>query len=287
MVYLETHNPHRKVVIDLSDQQRIIIPQALDECDFYFKRSFDPKGYESSKVKPYGLYYATTSPVEYDLITRTICSNSNRRIWLKKPRQAVRNLKSALQLKNKIIQESPEAPYLTGEQKVFFQTRLFRPQKQAERNEERIAFVKALKRELGDAFVGGIVDCPNSRNYKLGNLISEHRSDQKTYLNLIQNSAICISTTGVYLSTPCKISEYLKLGRCILSNPIHDKLPQPLVEGTHINSFRTIEECIKKSTQLLNDPKRVREMQLNGFNYYNEHASPEVAVRRLLKLATS
>lgn len=275
-----------KILIDFNDTQALTVPQALEECDFYFKRSFTPSGYENKRVMPYGLYYTTSSPHEKSLIKRALCANHTRGFWKSNPRKALKNIQSALTYR-KNRPNIPTSRELTNDvsSKILFQTRLFAPGFRSvdPQNSQRCELVRRLRDEFQDLYRGGIIEDHNS-NLVLPDpeLLSTENTDPQNYYSLIRQHPICISTVGIGTSTPCKIAEYLGMGRCIISNPILDQLPVPLEHGKNILFYETPEECIQLCKEMLEDADKRHRIQQAAREYFVSHASPEATMRRVL-----
>ena len=55
--------------------------------------------------------------------------------------------------------------------------------------------------------------------------------DNESYLSIVQNAKLVISTNGFGNSLPWKLAEYLKNGKCIISEKLSHKLFEPLIDS--------------------------------------------------------
>ncbi len=173
----------------------------------------------------------------------------------------------------------PHSPTKYG---VFFITRLFDLGKGlTDFSRERIELVKALKKEFGPRFHGGILKNRLSERYCPRDLLYSKVS-RRQFTKTLKESDIVVSTLGVGESNPWKLAEAIAGARCIVSEPLRFELPAPLEEGVHIRKFVTVDDCLRTCQELIRNPESIREMKENVWAYYQQHGKAEKLMARIL-----
>ena len=92
-----------------------------------------------------------------------------------------------------------------------------------------------------------------------------------------------ISTRGLFHSTPWKLSEYFSTGIAVVTQPIANTPLDPLIEGMHMLTFQSEDECLRHCALLLDHPDQAARMQLARRAYYESSVEPMAVVRRCLQ----
>lgn len=148
-------------------------------------------------------------------------------------------------------------------------------------NNARIKLIRELKKQFKNRFIGGIF----SKNRIIENAIDcqSYYMDRSTYLELLNKAAIVISTNGFGKSVPWKIAEYLKLGKCIVSEKFIHETPEPLIDGIHYQTFNNIGDCIRICKELLLDIEQTKIIGENALDYYNKNVKPKNLIENHLR----
>ncbi|MEE8113169.1 MAG: hypothetical protein V3T23_02325 [Nitrososphaerales archaeon] len=290
------------VGFDMGDYPHIASIEGLDLCDIYVKRSYDssllsslPSGYRQ-KVVPLGMYHAC-SPKQPFAETHLILSacvgaaslgiSAFRKTLVNTTRLLVRSAfgrQAAFPMVDRFRQLRS-----IGQQTVFFHTRIWDPnihksfygRNIREVNAFRKSLVSALRDNLGEKFIGGIIendyarrDCPD--------LISSHSADFSTYMNLLKNSRIAITETGLHASTGSRLPEYFAAGRCIVSEPLEFEIPIPPTDGIEWHTYQDVDSCMEVCIDLLNDIVSVDSAMTKAATYYDQHVMPEKQIETLI-----
>lgn len=241
---------------------------APEKAVCYFKRTFRRSTYPEN-VYPYGLYYPCRPTAYLD-----------RDIW-RHPRRAWRyRSRAAFEID----------PLVPAERKVLFLTRLWEPTPAHGRegttmdqlNTMRGETVRVLGMAFGERFIGGLADTPLART-RYPDLITDTAKD--TYMRALRRCAIGVTTTGLHQSTGAKVPEYMAASRCVITEPILNALPEPLIEGKNILTFQTPEQCAEACSQLLDDHDRIEEMRQANYEYYMRSIRPVAIISRCLRIA--
>ena len=105
-------------------------------------------------------------------------------------------------------------------------------------------------------------------------VILERAFRRKEYIRMTQRCLVGIYTRGLHHSLAFKLPEYLAASMCIVSDPLRNELPQPLVAERHFLEFRTPEECAAQCERLLRDPDTARAMRCENRAYYRRWVAP-------------
>jgi hypothetical protein len=295
----------RRVAIDLLDRSDIVDGAALAACDVYFKRSiFAPDlqalraqpGIQNSlgKVRPWGLNFpchsAGSKVQRWSLVTRCFAKLVARAV-LRGPQAAIRVAQEVRQfacLPNatqfEVAEQQPLEPL------VVFQSRLWEPHEAApdnadEVNRLRVDVVRALRRGLGRAFLGGLVATPLSRRLYPDEVVAPEQSRMGNYAALSRRALIGVYTRGLHHSTAFKLPEYLAGSKVIVAEGLRNELPEALERDRHWISFRDPEECVTRCQELLKDLPRCPALRRAAGEYYRRHVEPTAHVRWTLEEA--
>jgi hypothetical protein len=288
----------RWVAFDTSDHSDFFFTEALGRCDVYFKRSYYgphldrlPAG-DRGKVLPFGLNYPCAAPGTKSLIVRHwlaaaagLCRRSPG-LAARRGRDLLRYLRTYLaQLDFRLFEQPPDAPVVP---RVLFQTRLWEPEKSdddlAQVNEERVRLIRALRKALGERFHGGVVPTPFARRH-YPDVLEERTYRRQDFLRMMQASLVGVYTRGLHHSLAFKLPEYLAASMCVVSEPLRNPLPQPLVPGAHYQEFRDAEECVARCERLLSRPAEAREMRRANHDYYRCWVAPAEHLWNCLRAA--
>lgn len=260
---------------------------ALDQADFYFKRSDCPEKNQAlfpeycHKIYPLGFNYHVTFPG----------TPFAEPLWKAATKQLLGRVPNRYFTPNRFegISASPG-----GAPKILFLTRLWDDQEpglpesvRQERiqiNRMRIDIIRALKQGFGDLFTGGLNDTPLSRKLAPDLIVSPSLTERKQYLRTLHSHDICIASTGLHDSIGWKTGEYVAAAKAIVSEPLRYQVPGQFQEGTHYLSYTTTEECLNAVQTLLADPHRLLAMKKANELYYQTHLRPDILVKNTLEI---
>ena len=166
------------------------------------------------------------------------------------------------------------------QKQILYSTRLWKGHD--ELNESRIMLAYKL-REHFDGAIAGVSDSPLSRKL-CPDLILPHKvTRRKNFIDLINCSAVCITTTGLWNSTGWRFGEFVSAGKAILSEPLHFKVPGDFQEGKNYLAFSSIDDALCKCEMLLRDPYKRMAMEIQNLDYYFQYLKPDVLIMNTLK----
>lgn len=304
IVLLDLRHPakgSRRVAIDLSDLADHFSMPMLEDSDVYFKRSFlSPivralPSASRERVIPFGLNFAAISqsaiPTHIRIAT-LLLTDSIGRLGLRHGPSALRtfrtNCRRVFGIPAARIFESSEPPERTApDQTVLLQTRIWPPEPSPENlqavNAERIALVRALRKEFGNHFIGGIVADGFSRSNCPPEALVHQGTNRWEYAGSLRRATIGVYVRGLHDSMAFKMAEYLAAGLCIVSEPLKHELPVPLVAGLNHLVFHTPEECAAQCRRLASRPEESTRMRAANREYYRRWVAPKSSVANLLR----
>ena len=134
----------------------------------------------------------------------------------------------------------------------------------------------------GITFEGGFIPSQlGNENFK--HLHLNETLTQSEYINKLQRSIFAFNTPAVWNCHGWKLGEFLCMGKAIISTPLSNDLPAPLIHGESIHIVNNQQDLID-AIQLLNENDSYRmKLEKNAREYYDKYVSPEASIR-LLKI---
>lgn len=290
-----------RICFDMGDGKRILAQKQLQECDWYFKRSFYESIYSSmpqelrSKILPYGLNYVCTNKngLAYKIqlaLRSAINTNEPGKAAYKESLKLVVSTLRFIDKKCYLAHSDFEVePNVPAHPKIVFQTRVWDPQPFGadapnvhKLNDFRAKISLALRTNFGADFIGGLQRTSYAIKH-YSDCLSPHSDDQIDYLKTVKDCLIGVSTIGLHNSTPWKLAEYLAASRCIISERLNYELPVRLQEDINYLTFSTPEECVTACEKVLNNPGLIQKMRLANWIYYQEQVKPDALIWRCLR----
>ena len=273
----------------------------LEQCDFYFKRSFsrthvDGFKRHAGKIFPLGLQYSVLpdSPDRH-AVRRAFALAKGLNAKLLSLIDAVDGanlLKYAAR-----VRDLESLPNYDLPARVLFLVTAYDPYDHPDRskakieeyiclNETRARCIQVLRKELGPNFLGGFThNAYTTRKYREF-LVAEPRvTGKKRYLETLKSYPICIATTGLHGSIGWKFAEYIALSKAIVSEKLNYEVTGDLREGRNYLEFSTPEQCAERCTRLIEHRATRNALMLNNALYYQSHLRPDALVlNSLLKV---
>ena len=173
---------------------------------------------------------------------------------------------------------------------ILFQTRVWEPEQTSENleqvNDERAVLVRLLRKTFGPRFRGGLVPTPFARQ-RYPDVLLEEAYRRTDFIRMVKRNLIGVYTRGLHNSLAFKLPEYLAASMCIVSDPMLNQLPEPLVAGEHFLEFHDPDQCLAQCERLLSRPDEAREMRRRNHDYYEQWVAPAQHLQRCLERATS
>ncbi|HUI06882.1 MAG TPA: hypothetical protein VL486_07730 [Verrucomicrobiae bacterium] len=293
----------KMLCIDLRDRSDVANPAALERCDLYFRKSYYAPDLANlpeelrRKVRPLGLIFPCRSAPMDGLALRVLARKFGEALQAAEGRRLIRFPREAVgmvrwYLSVPLSTKFQEPPETTVDRRIVFQTRVWReeeviPDSSTEVNELRAGVIRALRREFGARFQGGLIPTPYARQH-YPDLVCTHRdARRRAYVAASKRSLIAVYTRGLYHCNAWKLGEYLAGSKCVVAEGLRDELPKPLREGTNYLGFGTPSECVDQCRRLLDDADLASSMRLANYQYYCEEVDPPSCIRKCLNRAYS
>lgn len=285
---------------DTHDARELALSE-LDECDFYFKRSYLPEMVESlparyrGKVLPLGLNYRVLPDVmDLFAVRRSLTVSGLSRASLSAIKQALDVCnRFGFQPRQSQLEAPPEP---RAEPKVLFLVAAYDPHDDPTRTEEKIhdrrvidemraACLRLLKRELGSRFTGGFTPSDFVRRTYPELIAPPESTAQENYLRTLRSYPICVASTGLHGSTGWKLAEYVALSKAVLSERLVYDLPGGFANGRNYLEFTSPEDCVRGALKLIEDCALRRRIMRNNWNYYRDYLRPDILVKNAITSA--
>jgi len=296
-VRLDFYPPgQRKLILafDLADSSTNFKKGALEEADVYFQRSYHPPDVERlpepyrRKILPWGLNYACRSLRSAFSVLRAgvteavfdVDDNASRR-------RVLPTVVGYFRL------NSPKRFFYPAskpkEKLVVFQTRVWTTSGRGTDgdqgvNELRAEMVRLLRKEFGKRFVGGLVPNEMARKY-YPDLLARQSGQQSAYVRLLRRSLVGVYTRGLHHSTAWKLPEYLSSTMCVVSEPIRNRLQDPVQAGRHYLEYTTPHDCVDACVRIFEDRHMETWLRENAEAYYQRSIEPTRHMERCLDAA--
>ena len=148
-------------------------------------------------------------------------------------------------------------------------------------NLRRAHFMRACKAIHNLRFEGGFVADSTSSKEKFADLLTTGVS-MTEWVEKTKRSSFVFNTPAFWDCHGWKLGEYLALGKCILSTPLSNDLPAPLVHGEHIHIVEPTEDAITEAVKyILANPDYRHILERNAKAYWEQYGTPEQSLNRL------
>lgn len=286
---IQKHNPQnmaivmaeyhgKRIIYDMMDgyQNPEGMKKLLDDCDYYFKRSYSTQknqvlGFDeyNKKIYPLGMNYMVSckgNPYSKESLKSMLF-----KLRGDKPNSYFTSDKFACPV-----------IYKEGLTKVIFFTRLWDGENTI--NNTRIEVIRQLKKEFGGKFMGGIRDSELARRLAPDIIVSKRQTERGRYLRMVQDSDICIGSTGLHDSIGWKTAEYVVMGKAIVCEELKYEVPGGFSPEKNYIPFSDAEGCVNAVEKLVNDPEYMYQMKLNNLMYYYQYLMPDRMIKRTLEI---
>lgn len=282
----------RRVCFDIHDRSYLFSKAELQASDVYFKRSHFPPDVEKlepaarAKVAPFGPIFGPGSRSGMlSLLAGWLRYAAARP---KRAKDTLKRLSDYLRLPQ--TRDFERKPDHDLPPKVLLQTRLWMESEVTgapyapEVNEERVGVVRALRKALGDRFVGGALPTPFSQK-AFPDVVCHWDTRRSAYLKTMQSCLIGIYTRGLHDATAWKLGEYTAASMCIVASGLRDTFVEPFTDPRNYLGFETPEACVEHCVRLLENREESRAMARANHEYYLKHIRPAKQMRRWIQQA--
>jgi len=142
-------------------------------------------------------------------------------------------------------------------------------------NKDRCTFIRICKSIKSVTFEGGLLGKNDSSIALFQDVIYKNEMSISDYIDKTKRSVLVFNTPAFWSCHGWKLGEYLALGKAILSTPLSNDLPVPLVHGVNIHIVENNEPEIKKAVNLLlsDDIYRIK-LEKGAREYWEKYGTP-------------
>lgn len=271
----------------------------LDDCDFYFKRSYSPSVIatlpleQRNRIEPLGLNYRVLpNGVDWFAARRGLALYA---------RPIRRGLKEALDVRNRFgyrprLREMEAPPDPSAEPRVLFLAATYDPYDDPGRtpdkiedrisiNETRAHCIRLLKGALGKRFTGGFASSAFACKQYPDLIASDSVTAQERYIPTMRSHSICVATTGLHGSIGWKLAEYVAFSKAIVTEKLLYGVPGDFGPNRNYLEFASAEHCAAAAVRLVEDKDLRERLMVNNAAYYRAFVRPDTLVANALARA--
>jgi hypothetical protein len=271
----------------------------LDDCDFYFKRSYSPSliatlpPEQRSKIEPLGLNYRVLpSSVDWFAVRRGLSLRD---------RPLQRTLKEAFDPWSTFgykprLGEMEAPPEPDAEPRVLFLAAAYDPnddpgrtqdkvEDRASINESRALCIRLLKAALGERFTGGFAASEFARKRYPDLIVPASVTAQASYIATMRSHPICVATTGLHGSIGWKLAEYVAFSKAIMTEKLLYRVTGDFGPNRNYLEFAEPEDCAAAAVRLVQNRDLRERLMVNNAAYYRAYVRPDALVGNALARA--
>ena len=151
-------------------------------------------------------------------------------------------------------------------------------------NLRRAHFIRACKSVLNVRFEGGLVSQPRRSSDELfADCLLKNPYSYDDWLYKTKCSSVVFNTPAFWDCHGWKLGEYLSLGKAIISTPLSNDLPAPLVHGKHIHFVNDDVENMKSAVEMITHNQSYRRrLECGAREWWDTYGTPKMSIKRIL-----
>lgn len=178
------------------------------------------------------------------------------------------------------------APFQSTDNYVFFLSTLWynHPDNQNDKgvNLRRAHFIRACQSIPNLRFEGGLLGDDTSSKDVFADVLATTGLPMSEWMAKTKQSALVFNTPAFWDCHGWKLGEYLAMGKCILSTPLSNDLPAPLVHGEHIHYVENTQDAMREAiTYILSHPEYKQKLENGARTYWAKYGTPTQSLRLL------
>lgn len=150
-------------------------------------------------------------------------------------------------------------------------------------NRTRADFIRACKSVLGLRFEGGLVSQgPERSSEDLFRDCLSRPYPMEEWMKKTRESVCVFNTPAFWNCHGWKLGEYLSMGKAIVSTPLSNDLPEPLVHGVNVHFVENEPGAMKEAVEKISLEKDYRmKIERGTRDYWEAYGSPEASLKLL------
>lgn len=154
---------------------------------------------------------------------------------------------------------------------------------QEKTNLSRINFIRACKTLNNIHFEGGLLPDYKDVENEFNDVLLVDSIDYDQYLIKTQQSAVVFNTPAYHLCHGWKLTEFLAMGKAIISTPFANELAVDLIHGENIYFVSEDKEEIKNAIiELTTNHSLRKKLEQGALDYYSKYIAPSQSIKQLL-----
>jgi hypothetical protein len=147
-------------------------------------------------------------------------------------------------------------------------------------NKIRAEFMEMCIKHPKIKFEGGFIPSMLG-NESFKHLHMNKSYSQKEYIDKLSRSLFAFNTPAVWNCHGWKLGEFLCMGKAIVSTPLSNDLPEPLIHGENIFLIEDVSQ-LERVIYLMNNDTELRiRLEKNARIYFEKYVSPQASIRLL------
>lgn len=150
-------------------------------------------------------------------------------------------------------------------------------------NMRRAHFIRACKELETVHFEGGLVSQGEERSSErlFADCLCKGVA-MKEWMKKTKRSALVFNTPAFWNCHGWKLGEYLALGKCIVSSPLSNDLPAPLIHGKNIHFVEDSQKSMREAVEyILGHPDYRKQLEQGARAYWEQYGTPEASLKLL------
>lgn len=152
-------------------------------------------------------------------------------------------------------------------------------------NRQRVECIRALRREFGARFHGGVKPSAFARReYPDVVLADPHATGQPEFLRQVRTHPVCVTSTGLHGSNGGRLAEFVSFSRAIVTEPLQYAVQGDFAADSHYLEYRDPAGCVAQVGRLFDDAAAREAMMQRNHDYYRQWLHPERLAMRIVAL---
>ena len=151
-------------------------------------------------------------------------------------------------------------------------------------NRRRALFIRTCKNIENLHFEGGLVSQPGRSSDDLfADCLLKNPYSYNEWLDKTKRSSVVFNTPAFWDCHGWKLGEYLALGKAIISTPLSNDLPAPLIHGENIHFVDDNVESLRAAVEKIVNDKSYREkLERGARQWWDKYGTPEKSIERVI-----
>ena len=164
---------------------------------------------------------------------------------------------------------------------IFHASTLWR--KEITTNNLRANFMELANEDSSITFEGGFAPGKQDISERFNKLTLKNKYSNSEYIKKTKGSFAVFNTQAVQGCFGWKLGEYLALGKAIISTPLKNILPSPLIHREHIHFVNGDKKSISNAIEEIRYNHNYRlKLEKNARQYFLKNLSPDSVIERIL-----